>query len=90
LLGEIDFSEENRVQEILNNKPFNISEVSLHAAAGVNYLKAFWNLNILLSNTNRLLLESNPIDLNIGIMIELNEMLSLSKESKNNNKRRKK
>jgi len=90
LLGEIDFFEETRVQQILDNNPYNISEVSLHAAAGVNYLKAFWNLNILLNNANRLILESNPIDLNIGIMVELNEMLSLSKGSKKINKRRKK
>ena len=89
LLGEIDLFEEARVETLLDNNPYNISELSLHAAAGVNYLKAFWNLNILLDNNSRQFLDSNPIDLNIGIMVELNEMLSLSKGGKKVNKRQK-
>lgn len=90
LLGEIDPFEEARSQLILDNNPFNNSEISLHAAAGVNYLKAFWNLNLFVSNTNRQVLQSNPIDLNIGIIVELNEVLSLRKGSKKGSKRPKK
>ncbi len=89
LTGEIELFEEDRVRQLLDEGPFNNTEISLHAAAGVNYLKAFWNLNVLLSNVNREILDSDPVDLNIGIMVELNEMLSLGKGSKKRSKRSK-